>query len=55
MAKCKTCGKRIRVPDGWSVGAAARKHYWRHHPERMEAKKADRKATEKIPARRKRS
>lgn len=32
---CGTCGKRIHVPTGWSVGPAVRKHYWRHHPEAM--------------------
>lgn len=33
--KCKTCGKRIHVPKGWSVGSASRRHYWRKHPEVM--------------------
>lgn len=41
-AKCSTCGKTIRVPKEWSVGAATRKHYWRHHPEVMMAKRLDR-------------
>jgi len=48
MAKCKTCGKAIRVPKGWSVGPAVRRHYWAKHPERMEAKRADREATSAI-------
>ena len=33
--RCKTCGKAIRVPEGWSAGSAARKHYWSKHPEVM--------------------
>ena len=33
--RCKTCGAVIRVPKGWTVGPAARKHYWRKHPEVM--------------------
>ncbi|MGH2734397.1 MAG: hypothetical protein ACRDKZ_02360 [Actinomycetota bacterium] len=33
--KCRTCGKRIHVPKGWSVGSASRRHYWRKHPEVM--------------------
>ena len=48
MAKCKTCGKTIRVPKGWTVGPAVRRHYWRTHPEVMERTKADRAATESI-------
>lgn len=52
MAKCKTCGKTIRVPAGWTVGPAARKHYWRNHPERMEGKKADTKAERALPPKR---
>lgn len=33
---CQTCGARIRpTAKDMSVGAAVRKHYWRHHPERM--------------------
>ena len=50
MAKCKTCGKPIRVPKGWSVGPAVRRHYWAKHPERMESKRADHAATSAIPA-----
>lgn len=33
---CKACGEPIEVPEGWSVGPAVRKHYWMHHPERMQ-------------------
>jgi len=33
--RCKTCGKTIRVSQGWSPGSAVRKHYWSKHPERM--------------------
>ncbi len=50
MAKCKTCGKTIRVPKGWSIGPAVRRHYWAKHPERMERKRIDQKATAAIPA-----
>lgn len=48
MAKCKTCGKAIRVPKGWTVGPAVRRHYWAKHPERMEKERADRAATKAI-------
>jgi hypothetical protein len=41
VARCKTCGKAIRVPQGWSVGPAVRRHYWAKHPERMERSRAD--------------
>lgn len=44
MAKCKTCGKTIRVPAEWGIGSAVRKHYWAKHPEVMERTKADRDA-----------
>lgn len=33
--RCKQCGKTIRVPEGWSVGPAVRRHYWRAHREVM--------------------
>jgi hypothetical protein len=33
--RCKQCGKVIRVPAGWSVGPAVRRHYWRDHREVM--------------------
>jgi hypothetical protein len=33
--RCKQCGKTIRVPAGWSVGPAVRRHYWRDHREVM--------------------
>jgi hypothetical protein len=35
-ARCKTCGKVIRIPQGWTVGPAVRRHYWRHHREVMQ-------------------
>ncbi|MGH2772076.1 MAG: hypothetical protein ACRDIU_02910 [Actinomycetota bacterium] len=54
MAKCTTCGKTIRVPDGWSIGPAVRRHYWAKHPERMERKRADRAAEASIPSRQRR-
>lgn len=35
---CRTCGARIRpTAKDMSVAAASRKHYWKHHPERMMA------------------
>lgn len=33
--RCKTCGRAIRVPEGWSFGAAVRRHYWRKHRDVM--------------------
>ncbi|MEO7802995.1 MAG: hypothetical protein ABIS18_00655 [Actinomycetota bacterium] len=44
MAKCSTCGKTIRIPKGWSIGPAVRRHYWAKHRERMERGRADRAA-----------
>ena len=44
MAKCKTCGKAIRIPKGWTVGPAVRRHYWAKHPERMEQTRIDKAA-----------
>lgn len=35
-ALCHTCGARIRIPDGWSVGPAVRRHYWAKHRARMQ-------------------
>lgn len=32
---CRRCSRKIRVPDGWSIGPATRRHYWRKHPEVM--------------------
>jgi hypothetical protein len=49
MAKCQTCGKTIRINKGWSIGASARKHYWRHHPEVMMAKRIDKEAENALP------
>ncbi|HEU4481061.1 MAG TPA: hypothetical protein VFS18_04175 [Actinomycetota bacterium] len=40
--RCGACGRTIRVPAGWSQGAAVRKHYWRNHPEVMRATRAAR-------------
>jgi hypothetical protein len=34
--RCKTCGKAIRVPQGWSVGPAVRRHYWAKHRDVMD-------------------
>ncbi|HEX3328056.1 MAG TPA: hypothetical protein VHV50_13775 [Actinomycetota bacterium] len=33
--RCRTCGKSIRVPQGWGIGPAVRRHYWAKHPEVM--------------------
>lgn len=54
MAKCKTCGKTIRVPGGWPVGPAVRRHYWAAHPERMQRTRADQAAEQALPTVRKR-
>ena len=35
-ATCRTCGKRIRIPDGWTAGPAVRRHYWAKHREVMQ-------------------
>lgn len=29
--RCKTCGRTIRVPEGWTAGPAVRRHYWAKH------------------------
>lgn len=29
--RCKACGARIRIPEGWSQGPAVRRHYWTKH------------------------
>ncbi len=50
VATCKTCGRTIAVPEGWSVGPAVRKHYWEQHPERMEKTRADRSAEATLPS-----
>ena len=44
MATCKMCRTGIEVPEGWSVGAAVRCHYWAEHPDRMLRSQADRAA-----------
>ncbi len=33
---CRTCGKRIRIPKGWTAGPAVRRHYWREHRDVMQ-------------------
>jgi hypothetical protein len=33
--RCSKCGKTIRVPKDWSIGAATRRHYWRNHRDVM--------------------
>ncbi len=40
--KCRTCGKRIHVPKGWSAGPAVRRHYWRAHRDVMQPEKSGR-------------
>ncbi len=39
--RCKTCGKVIRVPMGWSVGPAVRRHYWKQHRDNMQPPRKD--------------
>lgn len=55
MAKCKTCGKRIRIPKGWTIGPAVRRHYWASHPEVMERGRADLAAERSLPQRKRRA
>lgn len=38
---CRTCGRRVHIPEGWSVGPAVRRHYWKHHPEVMQPEKKE--------------
>lgn len=35
-ASCHTCGARIRIPEGWTVGPAVRRHYWAKHRDVMQ-------------------
>ncbi|MEX2588223.1 MAG: hypothetical protein WD602_09585 [Actinomycetota bacterium] len=49
MATCRTCGESIRIPEGWAVGPAVRRHYWESHPDRMQQTRQDRKAERLIP------
>ena len=35
LPRCRACDKPIRIPKGWSTGAAVRRHYWRDHREVM--------------------
>jgi hypothetical protein len=37
--RCRACGKKIEVPEGWSHGPAVRRHYWSAHREVMTGKK----------------
>lgn len=47
-ATCKFCGARIRPSSkDMSVAAAARIHYWKHHPEVMLGGKAKTPGTSK--------
>ena len=34
--RCSRCNKAIRVPAGWSHGAAVRRHYWAKHRDVMQ-------------------
>jgi hypothetical protein len=36
--RCNTCGAVIRVPDGWSLPPAVRRHYWAKHRDVMQPK-----------------
>jgi hypothetical protein len=35
MPTCRACGKKIRVPKGWTSGPAVRRHYWKEHRDVM--------------------
>lgn len=35
-ATCSTCGGRISIPEGWTVGPAVRRHYWAKHRDVMQ-------------------
>ena len=35
-AVCRTCGGRIRIPEGWTIGPAVRRHYWAKHRDVMQ-------------------
>lgn len=35
-AECRTCGARITIPKGWTVGPAVRRHYWAKHRDVMQ-------------------
>ena len=34
--RCHRCDRAIRVPAGWSPGAAVRRHYWSKHRDVMQ-------------------
>jgi hypothetical protein len=34
--RCRICQRSIRIPEGWSMGPAVRRHYWRKHREIMQ-------------------
>ncbi|MGH2786922.1 MAG: hypothetical protein ACRDJV_03300 [Actinomycetota bacterium] len=34
--RCRICKRSIRIPEGWSLGPAVRRHYWRKHREVMQ-------------------
>jgi hypothetical protein len=51
---CKKCGATIRPrAKDMSVGAASRLHYWKHHPEIMLGKRADKRSVAKAKAKKK--
>ncbi|MDP9066944.1 MAG: hypothetical protein M3N53_01170 [Actinomycetota bacterium] len=41
-ATCRTCGKRITIPEGWTAGSASRRHYWAKHREVMQSERGSR-------------
>lgn len=52
-ATCRTCGATIRpTAKDMSVGAASRKHYWKHHPDVMLGRRASRAWESEPPVRR---
>ncbi|MDQ3878033.1 MAG: RNHCP domain-containing protein [Actinomycetota bacterium] len=36
---CKKCGRKVRMPSGWTIGPAVRRHYWAKHPDVMRGDK----------------
>lgn len=40
LPRCSICERSIRVPKGWSGGAAVRRHYWRQHRDIMQGSRS---------------
>ena len=53
---CRACGAKIRPrAKDMSVGAASRIHYWKHHPEIMLGKRANKEWAKKKPVAKKKA